>query len=50
MKRPPKRKPGCNYRLCRVCGEEWNVSAQTTEQKYTCPKCRTKKDRKEQQK
>lgn len=47
MKRPPKRKPGCNYRLCRVCGEEWNVSAQTTEQKYTCPKCAGKRRQRE---
>lgn len=34
------RRPGHVYRLCRICGEEWNVSAKEKfGAKYTCPKC-----------
>ena len=39
-----KRKPGYKYRLCRVCGEEWNVSVkEPSNRAYICPKCRAKK-------
>lgn len=40
-----KRKPGYKYRLCRKCGKDWNVSANTNDQKYTCPKCAGKKEK-----
>lgn len=42
-----KRKPGFNYRLCRVCGLDWNVPKNQTEQHYICPYCAGKNRKKE---
>ena len=44
MKTPVTHRPGHVYRLCRVCGNEWNVSSKEPgDRVYICPKCRAKK-------
>ena len=37
-----QRKPRFRYRICRKCGEEWNVSKKDTYPLYVCPKCEYK--------